>query len=80
MDLAAGAAVAALRVLDDDQARLALGVFKPRQRILGAELSGDIEETGKSVTRFKPGDQVTVKYVRNGKATSTQVTLGEWKS
>ncbi len=39
-------------------ARLALGVFKPRQRILGAELSGDIEEVGKRVTRFKPGDQI----------------------
>lgn len=39
-------------------ARLALGVFKPRQPILGAELSGEIEETGKDVTRFKPGDQI----------------------
>jgi NADPH:quinone reductase-like Zn-dependent oxidoreductase len=36
-------------------ARLALGVFKPR---LGAELSGEVVEAGKYVTRFKPGDQI----------------------
>lgn len=39
-------------------ARLALGILKPRRPILGAELSGEIEETGKHVTRFKKGDQV----------------------
>ena len=39
-------------------ARLALGIRKPRQPILGTELSGEIEAVGKAVTRFKPGDQV----------------------
>ena len=39
-------------------ARLALCVLKPRRQILGAELSGEIEETGKNVTRFKKGDPV----------------------
>ncbi len=39
-------------------ARLALGVFSPRRPILGAELSGEIVETGKAVTRFKKGDQI----------------------
>ena len=39
-------------------ARLALGILKPRRPILGAELSGEIEETGKDVTRFKKGDQI----------------------
>jgi NADPH:quinone reductase-like Zn-dependent oxidoreductase len=39
-------------------ARLALGILKPRRQILGAELSGEIEETGKHVTRFNKGDQV----------------------
>jgi NADPH:quinone reductase-like Zn-dependent oxidoreductase len=39
-------------------ARLALGVLKPRRPILGGELAGEIEETGKDVTRFKKGDRI----------------------
>jgi NADPH:quinone reductase-like Zn-dependent oxidoreductase len=39
-------------------ARLALGVFKPKRRILGGELAGVIEETGSAVKRFQRGDRV----------------------
>ncbi len=39
-------------------ARLYLGIRKPKRSILGMELAGEIETVGKSVTRFKPGDQV----------------------
>ena len=39
-------------------ARLALGIRRPRQPILGTELAGIIESVGKDVTRFKPGDAV----------------------
>jgi NADPH:quinone reductase-like Zn-dependent oxidoreductase len=38
--------------------RLVFGVFGPRQPILGTELAGVIEDTGKAVTRFKVGDEV----------------------
>src|SRR4051812_36148510 len=39
-------------------ARLALGVSKPRQPILGSELSGTVESVGRDVTRFRVGDEV----------------------
>ena len=39
-------------------ARLMLGVNRPRQPVLGTELSGEIEAIGRAVTRFRVGDQV----------------------
>jgi NADPH:quinone reductase-like Zn-dependent oxidoreductase len=39
-------------------AKLALGFSKPRQAILGSELSGVIEEVGKNVRKFKVGDKI----------------------
>ena len=39
-------------------ARLMFGMRKPRQPILGAELAGEIVETGKDVRLFQKGDQV----------------------
>jgi NADPH:quinone reductase-like Zn-dependent oxidoreductase len=38
--------------------RLALGVSRPRQSILGSELAGEIELMGKGVSKFKVGDQI----------------------
>jgi NADPH:quinone reductase-like Zn-dependent oxidoreductase len=38
--------------------RLAFGVMKPRQPILGTELAGDVIAVGRQVTQFKPGDAV----------------------
>jgi 2-desacetyl-2-hydroxyethyl bacteriochlorophyllide A dehydrogenase len=38
--------------------RLASGIRKPKQPILGSELAGEIESVGKDVKRFRKGDQV----------------------
>ena len=39
-------------------AKIVFGLRKPKINILGAEFSGEIEEMGKDVTRFKKGDPV----------------------
>jgi len=38
--------------------RLAMGLKGPRKKILGVELAGIIEVTGKQVTHFKTGDEI----------------------
>jgi NADPH:quinone reductase-like Zn-dependent oxidoreductase len=38
--------------------RIGFGVRAPRRKILGQEIAGEIESTGRDVTRFKKGDQV----------------------
>jgi NADPH:quinone reductase-like Zn-dependent oxidoreductase len=38
--------------------RFYLGLFRPKRKILGMELAGEIESVGKDVTKFSEGDQV----------------------
>ena len=47
-----------LRKADPWAVRLFFGLTKPRIKILGGFLSGEIEAAGKNVTKFKAGDKV----------------------
>ncbi|MUK90304.1 zinc-binding dehydrogenase [Ornithinibacillus sp. L9] len=39
-------------------ARFAYGLFKPKYSIPGGDIAGTVEEVGKHVTQFQPGDEV----------------------
>ena len=58
-------------------ARLALGILKPRKSILGNELSGIIEQTGKNVSKFKTGDEVFAFTSNNSGAYAEYICLDE---
>lgn len=47
-------------------ARFAFGLFKPSEKIPGADFSGVVEETGKNVTRFRVGDRVFGESLKGG--------------
>lgn len=47
-----------LRAADPFAVRFFFGLFSPSKKVLGEDLSGEVEAVGSAVTRFKPGDQV----------------------
>lgn len=47
-----------MRKADSFVSRLFLGLMKPKRKVLGTELSGDIEDVGKNVSRFHAGDKI----------------------
>jgi NADPH:quinone reductase-like Zn-dependent oxidoreductase len=46
--------------------RATLGLVRPKQRILGGDIAGQVEEVGSGVTRFKPGDEVYANLLDHG--------------
>ena len=52
-------------------ARIMFGWSKPKKKILGSEFAGQVEETGKSVKKFKKGDPV-FGYVGQKMGTNTE--------
>lgn len=47
-------------------ARFSFGLFRPKDKIPGADFAGVVVETGKGVTRFKAGDRVFGESLQGG--------------
>ena len=60
-------------------ARLALGIFRPRKKVLGAELAGTVEAVGRDVTKFKPGDKIFAAMLIGFGAYAEYVCIAEDK-
>ena len=46
--------------------RATLGLLRPKHKILGVDIAGQVEAVGSGVTRFKPGDQVCANLLDHG--------------
>jgi 2-desacetyl-2-hydroxyethyl bacteriochlorophyllide A dehydrogenase len=46
--------------------RATLGLLRPKHRILGVDIAGQVEAVGSGVTRFKPGDEVYANLLYRG--------------
>jgi NADPH:quinone reductase-like Zn-dependent oxidoreductase len=46
--------------------RLTLGLLRPKHKILGVDIAGEVEALGSGVTRFKPGDEVYANLLDHG--------------
>jgi NADPH:quinone reductase-like Zn-dependent oxidoreductase len=46
--------------------RATLGLLRPKRKILGVDVAGQVEGVGSGVTRFKPGDEVYANLLDHG--------------
>jgi NADPH:quinone reductase-like Zn-dependent oxidoreductase len=46
--------------------RLTLGLLRPKRKILGVDIAGQVEAIGNGVTQFKPGDEVYANLLDHG--------------
>jgi NADPH:quinone reductase-like Zn-dependent oxidoreductase len=46
--------------------RLTLGLLRPKHKILGVDIAGQVEAVGGGVTRFRPGDEVYANLLDHG--------------
>jgi NADPH:quinone reductase-like Zn-dependent oxidoreductase len=46
--------------------RVNLGLLRPKHKILGVDIAGEVEALGSGVTRFKPGDEVYANLLDHG--------------
>jgi hypothetical protein len=53
-------------------ARLFFGLFKPKDKILGADVAGRVEAVGRNVTQFQPGDEVFGDLSECGRGSSAE--------
>jgi|ERR1035437_238271 NADPH:quinone reductase-like Zn-dependent oxidoreductase len=60
--------------------RLISGFFKPKRKILGSELAGEVEAIGKDVKTFKPGDSVFGLSTFNFGTHAEYICIAEEKS
>jgi NADPH:quinone reductase-like Zn-dependent oxidoreductase len=46
--------------------RATLGLLRPKRKILGVDIAGQVEEVGSGVSRFTPGDEVYANLLEHG--------------
>src|SRR6266508_1983042 len=46
--------------------RATLGLLRPKHKILGGDIAGQVEAVGSGVTQFKPGDEVYANLLDHG--------------
>jgi NADPH:quinone reductase-like Zn-dependent oxidoreductase len=46
--------------------RATLGLLRPKHKILGVDIAGQVEAVGSGVTRFKPGDEIYANLLDHG--------------